>query len=391
MTATAFGTNDPRTQKKWSKKMFEYALNELWFLEYGLMGTGPNSIIQVAAELDGEHQSGDEITFELEEPLSGTGQGDDGDTTGNEESLVIDNMSMKIHERAHSVVSKGKMSEKRTSTVFRDAAKRGLGRWTREKMENDILASVYGLYNDSGIATVTELAPSTNRHLNIGQKADGTVATAKNTLALMSAETVANYLMGTKILQLMKRKAQLSTPKIRPIRVKGYPYPIYVVLLHPYQIKAIKAETGSAGYAAIQAAANKRGDMNPLFSGAEFLWDGLLAYEYDRAPMRAGAGGATPAEGFLLNAGKTATTDPLANGTYAARAVLLGAQAAVFGWGQRPAWYEEKKDARKPKVVTDMLYGCSKTRWNTYDADADTNTAGDDYGVITVDTMVVPD
>lgn len=392
MSATQFGTNDPRTQKKWSRKMFEYALDDFFFLNRGFLGADSNSIIQVVSELEGNHNKGDALTVELEVPLSDTGQGDGGTVTGNEEDMIVLNQTVNIHERAHGVVSNGPLDEKRTAGNFRERGKRQLGTWWRNVcLEADIWRSVYGLYNDTGISTVNELAPSTNRILYIGESAAGSVGTAQASDAALSSQTAANYLCGLNVLSLMKRKAQMATPKIRPIKVKGYDKAVYIAILHPYQIKAIKAQTGETGYASLMKAAEIRGKENPLFAGAEFLYDGILVYEYDRAPMRTGAGGTTPSEGFVLNAGKTATTDAVASGKSVARGLLLGAQAGMMVWGRRPSWYEDKVDARKPQIVTDALYATSKVVFNEYTQPSGPNTAQEDYGVYAFDTQVVVD
>jgi len=389
--STQFGANDPRTQAKWSRKMFEYAIQELWLTQHGFIGTGPNSIIQQLTELDGKRVAGSKVTVEMEVPLQGAGQGDDGDTTGKEEALTVLNQTVEIHERAHSVVSAGKMSEKRTSTDIREAGKRQLGIWQAQKLENDLMAALYGLYNESGISVVNESAPSSARIYFGGQTAAGAVSDALTSDATLSAATTANYLCGLQLLDVMKRKAKLCTPKIVPLRVKGYPKPIYVVLLHEYQIKAIQLQTGTNSYQTLMAQAQRRGEDNPLFAGAEFLWNGMLVYDYERAPMRTGAGGVTPAEGFVLHSGKTYTTDPVADGISVARGLLLGRQAGMLVWGQKPGWYEDKKDARLPKIVIDELLATAKTKFNEYTQPSGGNTAQQDFGVYAFDTQVIVD
>lgn len=387
MTATGYGTNDPRTQKMWSRKLFEYALKDFFFLNFGWLGTGPESVIQVHKDLDGANKSGDKVTFEMETPLSGEGNGNDGTVTGAEEAGSIQNMTVTLGERSHGLVSRGKISEKRTLTDFNEYAARQLGIWTRNvAMEPDLWRMLYGLYNASGIETVNELEPSANRIIYGGQTLAGVVNAAKTTDALLSAETATDYLCGLQFLSLMKRRAKLCTPKIRPVTIDGKRY--YLVVLHPYQMKAVRASTGEHSFVAMMKDAEKRGKDNPIFAGAEFYYDEMIVYEYDRAPLKTGANGTTPSEGFWLNAGRTATTDPVANGKSVAAGLILGAQAGVLEWGQQPRYYNDMVDVkRKPQAAVDMLYAMKKTRFNVF-TEVNTNTAQEDYGVYQFHTQV---
>jgi hypothetical protein len=158
-------------------------------------------------------------------------------------------------------------------------------------------------------------------------------------------------------------------------------------LLNPLQVKSIKAESGTIGWKAMTAAAQTRGNLNPLFSGASFLWDGILCWEYDRVPQRTGASGTSVAEGFLLDTNRTATTDACASGDTVARAMLFGAQALSFGWAKRLSWYEDMVDARKPKVVVDGIYGVKRTIFNAHG----TTTAGETEAIYCIDTEVAVD
>jgi len=394
VATTTFGTADPRTQTKWSKKLFEYALLNMELTQGGLMGDGSDNVIQVANELT--KGAGDKVVFKIRKPLTGAGVGDDGITSGYSEALSIMNFRVPVHERKHSVASSGPMSEKRTDTDIRGEARDALGDWLAEKMENDLVAALAGLYNESSaISTVNELKPSASRKYFGGQSISGSLAPARTYDASLgypiagSAWQPQCYLMGTRVISLIKRKAQLVAPKFRPVKIGGKKY--FVMLLHPFQVKALRQETGATGWAQIQAAANVRGETNPLFSGAVGVWDGVILREYERVPTRLGAGSDGLAEGFLLNTGKTATTDPAHTGITIARALFLGMQAACLAWGKMPTWTEDLEDVRtKPIVALDCIYGASKTQFSLHTPPS-TDTAQEDFAVWIVDTCVQPD
>jgi N4-gp56 family major capsid protein len=406
MPATAFGTNDPRTQKKWSTDVFEYALQNIALTP--LMGSDKNSLIHVNQELT--KGKGDVVIFESTSPMSGAGQGDGGNTTGNEESLKRRNFSVKIHERSHSYVSDGPLSEQRTATNIREDGKVDLGSWFAEAMENDLITSMAGLYNvnssSNAIATINESYPTSNRIYYGGQNAAGTLGNSGvsyATDALLTAGTQLSNLFGTKLIEAIRRRCLMASPRFRPVTVRDLSKvnpndtrawataPIvgkyFLVLAHPYQIKAVREESGTTGWAAMCAAAQNRGDLNPIFSGAAFLWDGCIVWEYDRIPTRTGAGGTTLAEGFLLNADRTATTDACANNRTVARALMLGAQAQTFAWAQRLKWWEDMVDCNKPKVKVDALYGVKRTNFNL----PGTETATSDEAIYCMDTEVIVD
>ena len=401
MTTTSFAAADPRTQKVWSKDMFEYAMQNIRLTP--LMGKDRNSLIHVNKELT--KAKGDVVTFSRRNPLTGAGVGDDGRTLTAEEALTRGNFSVTVHERAHSVISAGKISEQRTATNVRTEAKEDLGDWTAEALENDLVNCMAGLYNENSsgaaIQTINEAyptfaataTPTLNRIYYGGQTVAGVLGTAYTTDATLTAGTQANNLMGTKVLSKIKRICMACEPKFRPIMVADEQSGIsmgayFLCLLHPLHIASIKAETGDAGFNAMVANAQIRGNKNPLFAGAAFLWDGIICWEYDRIPMRTGANGTTLAEGFLLNAGRTATDDACANTRSVARALFCGAQATCFGWAQTPAWYKSLEDGgRIPKVSTDMIYGVGRTNFNSHG----TSTPTLEQAIYCIDTEVIVD
>ncbi len=408
---TSFAFGDPRAQTKWSLAMFVYGLQNMFFT--GMMGKDKNSLIHVNTDL--LTKKGGTIIFESRDPLTGAGVGNDGNTTGNEQQLKRRNMSLIVAERATAVVSAGKISEQLTATNVREDSKIDLAEWLAEILEDDIATAAAGLYNEnsssSDITTINESYPTSDRIHYGGQNAAGTLATAGGVVgasfgtdALLTADTTANNLMGTVLLEAIKRRAISATPKFRPVIVRNLQganpddirsgkflgpvlAKIAIVLVSPLQNKAIKAETGNNGYRAMTSAAQVRGNLNPLFAGATFYWDGMLVFEYDRIASRTGAGGTTLAEGFLLNTGRTATDDELASTRTVHRALFMGAQALVFGWAQKPEWSEDFVDNNKPKVKVDALYGVGPTIFNAHGG----STPGSTEAIFCIDTEVIVD
>ncbi len=404
---TNYAFADPRAQTIWSAAVFVYGLENKFFT--GMMGKDANSLIHVDSEL--MTKPGGTIVFESGEPIDDPGVGSDGNTTGNEAQIKKRNMSVLIAGRAQSTVSAGDVSEQLTRSDFRTDSKERLGEWIAESMEDDIITAAYGGYNENSssaaIETINESYPTSDRIFYGGQNAAGTISNGGasfGTDALLSADTTANNLMGTTLLEAIKRRAIAATPRFRPVDIRDLSkinpddvrsgqlmgpvlLKIFVVLCSPLHIKAIRAETGTIGFKAMQADANNRGHLNPIFRGASFYWDGLLVFEYDRVPSRTGAGGTTLAEGFLLNAARTATDDAVASGRTVHRALLMGAQALAFGWAKKPTWTEDFIDNDKPKIKVAMIYGVKPAIFNAHG----TTTPGSTNAIFAIDTEVIVD
>jgi len=176
------------------------------------------------------------------------------------------------------------------------------------------------------------------------------------------------------------------------INGKGY----YVAFIHPLQTKGLQAETSAVNsWSAIQAAANIRGINNPLFGkqgagrdrifdGAIGVWNDVILYEYDRIQTRIA--------GQVFDSGDTVDSNIASGTARIARALFCGAQAGVVAWGQAWKRYEKNFDYnRKPGTAIDGLYGVSKTRFYDPGANQSTDTAQQDFAVITCDTCVAED
>lgn len=411
MANTTFGTNDPLTHKIWSKGTMAFALQNMALLP--LMGTTPESIVHTKKDLT--VIPGDTITFSADEnDTNDPGQGDNGTTEGNEVALRRRNMKVEVHERAQGTRPDGKMTMQRTDIYktagFRAFAKRKLGIWAQEAWEKDLVNCAAGLYNENSsgaaIETINESYPTAQRIRYGGQNIGATPAlgTTYSTDAALTAGTQANNLFGTLVINAVRAKALSCSPRFR--LGKFYQTPrsadgsldqrnrmaqkliaqMYTVLAHPYQINSMRSEVGNIGWNQMTAACAARGDKHPVFAAGAVLWNGCVVMEYDRVPMRTGAGGVTLAEGFLLNAGRTETSDACANTRSVCRALFLGAQAISFAWAQMLQWHEDWYDGRIPRVIVDMMYGLKRTIFNAHG----TSTPGQDEAIYCIDTEVIP-
>ncbi len=397
MPRTSILNANELTQKAWPQTVFRIMLENMQLST--LMSEGNDMPIVIDRTLQG--RPGDQVILELDQPLSSAGGTDDSDIEGQEEAMSFFNFPVTIHERNHGVRSAGKMTDKRSAVKIRSKAAFALGRWTAEQVENDLIWSLSGLGNQntfagegtSSILTVNEKAPSSNRIFFGGQTVAGAVTEESTASAIGDGGGTdpEAFLMGTRIISIVKIRAQLASPKFKPVAIGGKKY--YVLLMHPLQTKALRDETGAAGWAQIQQNANVRGLANPMFTresrgvgermfdGIIGVWDDVILLESERIETRVA--------GEVFETGDTIDA-AVVSGTYrVARALLMGAQAGVIGWGQPWKRLERNFDYfRKPGTATDGIYATSKVRFRDPGAGQSTNTAQEDFAVFAITTAV---
>ena len=382
------------TRKLWSDSIFKYMLANMQLSKF----MGPEgSTMPIIIKNELLSKPGDQVTFQLDMPLTGAGGYDDSDIEGNEEAMSFYNFPLQIHERSHGVRSAGKMTDKRMGLKILSRGGTALGRWAAEQVENDLCYAASGIGNQgdyvgegsTNILTVNEKAPHANRILYGGQTAAGAT---EFVAADANIDSTTDNLFGSSVISVAKRNMQLAAPKFKPIRLEGG-RGFYICLAHPYQIKALRAETN---FKAIVQNAYDRGRNNwlfgkegqnyeAMFDGLVGIWDDVLIYEYERVINRVAA--------EVFHASGDGCHSNVVDGEYRiCRAIFMGAEALVMGWGQK--WQRHTKDFdynRKPGVATDALYAVSRTVWRDPAANQSTNTAQPCFACYNVDTLAVDD
>jgi N4-gp56 family major capsid protein len=164
--------------------------------------------------------------------------------------------------------------------------------------------------------------------------------------------------------RLARRVSGQTYPKIAPIMWEGKE--VYLLIVSDEQLRDFRATNrfNSGMYYS-----EVRGKDNPLFSGAEFMWDGVVVYCWEKILKK------TQAEYFENG-------DAVNTGVEVHRALFLGANAITLAWGKnRLRWSEEDYwhgDGWSAGI--EAIYGMAKTEFNGYD-----------FGVITVDTAAASD
>ena len=348
MATTDYGVGHPLAVSLWSKKLAHEALKKTWASK--LMGTGSDSVIQIKDEMN--KSAGDNVTFGLRMQLTGDGVQGDGNLEGNEEALTTYSDQLYIDQLRHAVRSGGKMSEQRVPFSVREEARIGLEDWWADRIDTWFFNQVCG---NTGEADTRK----TGNQAAIAPDADHLIAGNGHDTEASLSNVDSHALVLADIDRLVTKAKTYTTgtdPIIRPVRYMGDDY--YVLVLHPYQMYRLRtANTSTVGNYVDLFKANLQGGMykdNPIFTGASFVYNQTVVHESTRIPVITG----TPASGSASDY---------------RRAVFMGAQAAVMGFGRedgpgRMSWVEELFDYENQLgVAAGCISGLKKTRFNNKD------------------------
>lgn len=300
--------------QKWADDILLELPERIFWGQY--MSEDIEAIIHVRNELN--KQQGEKITFVLSRQLSGSGISGDSTLEGSEEAVTFYSDDVTLNQFRNAVRLAGRLSEKRTAFNQAKTAKQLLKDWLADLIDNDIF-------------TALSTSPSAGRVVyGEGASSTATILTSsKLTLALISkAKTVA-------------RKA---TPQIYPVMIEGGEY--FLLVIAPDCLYDLKV--GDPAWAQAQRDAQTRGTSNPLFTGSEGLWDGVVIRSSNRVGLATnwGAGGNLPG----------------------ATNLFCGRQAGVFAWGDTPSWVEKSFDyGNKRGYAVGAIYAVTKAVYNSVD------------------------
>ena len=320
MGKTAFETGNALTKKAWEEKLFRDTIKESYFARF--MGdTG--SIVNVKRQLTKD--KGDLITFGIRMRLSGAGVTSGQTLEGNEESLVTYSSTVSLERYRHGVRDAGELDRQRAMFSIDQESMDAIKDWGTEKIDQLCMDTI---------------TASPTRFFSINS---GTIATATSD---PKASVTATDLMTPQLLSFAKTwcktgGARTQTP-LRPVRINGKDY--FVCLVHPDVMNDLKNDST---FAQARREALERGKDNPIFTGSEAIWDGVVVHEHENVPLTNDFGGATVA---------------------GAKCVFMGAQALIWAWGKTPDVVAENFDyGEEHGYAYRMTAGLAKPVFNSLD------------------------
>jgi len=343
------------TVQQWDERYFREYLNNNWFKQF--MGTGSSKMIQVKEDLT--KKPGDSVTFTLINRLTGEAKGTSEALEGAEEDATLRSFQVRVREYAHAVRFK-KFEAQKTAIDLRQAHKDVLMDWNME-LDRDNIIEALGSINGTAYASASEaekdawLVDNTDRVL-FGA-AIGNHSTDHST-ALGNVDTSADKLTPDAI-SLMKRIAKTANPRIRPFKAKSAigESDAYVLFAPTQMVRDLAA---NSTFLQANREARNRGIDNPLFNGADYMWENVAIYEIEDIPSLGAVGNSS------------AVVRPC---------YLCGAQALAIAWAMRPQTVEEEFDYKRAVGLgIKQWYKVEKMRFGS----GSTDTADlKDHGVVT--------
>ena len=345
------------TVEQWDDNYFVEYFQENVFRPY--MGQGESSIIQINEDLT--RKKGDRFTFALVNRLTNAATLGNLTLEGNEEDLSTRSYELSVDLRRHAV-KVPKMENQRSSIDLREAARSALKVWSLEDLRNSVISSLYSIDGvEFGLTSAAQRntwnANNADRVLygNSVGNYNATFATAMGTLDTTNDRGTAA------VLSLIKRRAMLAQPKVRPIEVSGGKR-VLIAFVHPLVFRDL-----AASLQAVNRDAYDRGKENPIFTGADLFYEGVVIKEVDDMP--------------LLAANATINSVAVGNTVQASPIFLCGAQAVGVAYAQRVRTVTKDFDYEsKVGVAVEEIRGIGKMRYGTGANDTDTPK---DYGVVT--------
>lgn len=325
MAYTEYSTNHALAPTIWERELAAEAIQQTYV--WSFIGTGKNSLLTL--KTDFSTKPGDKLIMGLRGQLTGRGTTGDDTLHGNEEALVTFNDQFTINQLRHGVISKGRMSEQRVAFSLREEAKEGLADWFATRFDTWFFNQIGGATYQTDFAyTGFNAIPAVdaNHILRPNGKTTDESLTSGDELTLVQLDRLASRLrQGT--------FASTGVMPMRPIKIRGGNY--YVLFVHPNQVQSLRSQTSTGQWADLQRAHIQGGLTDiPLVTGGDFvgIYNGIVMHQSEKVP-------------FGVN---STTGVAVAN---VRRAILCGAQAAMFGTGSETPdderkfkWEEEKFD-----------------------------------------------
>ena len=365
------GVNDPQAVKKWASLM-AVAINKASYFAKKFVGEGKDARLPIQRIDDLQSGAGDEVTVDLLMPMNMEPIIGDETLDGKEAPLKYFTDRMRIDQVRGGADLGSRMTKKRTLRNLRQDAKRASTDWWQRLMDE-----LYFIYLSGARGTGTGYIWSANNpffQVNPLTAPDsmhqmyGGAATSK--LSITTGDTLKLRLIDKAVAKAETMGGDGSDElSMIPVRIEGGEH--YVALMHTFQFDALKQDTATGSWLDIQkAAAAAEGAKNPIFQGAQGMYNDVILHKH-RNVIRfndAGAGANLPM----------------------ARALFLGSQAAYIAYGDnetgtRYRWTEEEKDhGNSVAIGTHAIMGVKKATYKSKDGNVQR-----DFGVIAMDTYCV--
>lgn len=421
MSKTSIGYGSPQAIRLQSVALFSACMQRLTVLNRlsGKMPTQSDSEDKMRFQSSNDYPivrckdlsrgPGDEITFDLVQPIGGKPIMGSAYAEGNGDAMEFANDALRINQYRKPISAGDTMSQQRTPHQLRSLARAQAMSFMKRYEDQSALVHLAGargsdnniewaipLASDPEFASIMinpVRAPTRNRHYLASSGSLKRVVASGNEITIASTDT-----MTADVIDAMRTKLDSMPLPPQGVRFEGDQAaddaPLRVLLVSSEQYTSIVQSTNFRTFQANAMARASLAKNHPIFLGEAGLWNGILIVKMPK-PIRFLAGDSLR---WCASTGSTTETAtdlvPAAFGTTFAidRAILLGGQALgeAFGKnrnsGESYFWSEKELDHKdKLEVLIGGVGGKSKIR---YLMDFGTGMEYTDHGVICIDTAV---
>lgn len=361
--------------------------------------------------MDLQKMAGDEITFDLINPMGGKPIMGSRNAEGLGRAMSLSQDRLRINQARYPISAGDTMTQQRTPHELRKLG-RALGENYMARLSDQLLlthlAGARGFHDNiewavpkasdadfAEIAVNPVKAPTRNRHFMSTGSGMETIKASGNEITIATTDT-----MNADLVDALRTQLDSMAVPPPPVVFEGDKMasdsPLRVLLVSSEQYTAF-LQSNSGQFRTLQANAMARSAMagnNPLFMGEAGLWNGILIVKMPK-PIRFYAGDSLRWCASTTSEAETATDlVPASFGTGFAvdRAILLGGQALAEAWGKHvktgnPFFFSEKEldHGDKLELLVGAINGRSKIRFEIDHGDSKQFT---DYGVMAIDTAV---
>jgi len=350
--------------QQWDDQFFVEFIRNNKFAPY--IGSSESSIIHTKEKLTAA--AGDSITWQMIGRLKNDATRGANTLTGNEEALNNRSMRVYVELIRNAVAIDTKTEQIKTDIDLRNAGRSALRKWAMETFRDDIIEAMLSIDGvDFGTSSAAQrntwLTNNSDRVLFGKLKSNASSNVHATALATLDAT---DDLLTPAAISLMKRIAKTADPYISPVSVME-DEEWFVLFCNSYSFRdlANNSTMTQANRDALQ-----RGEKNPLFTGGDLMWDGVIIKEVEQLPVYA-------------DLGASGTTD-------VGPCLLCGQQALALAYAQRTRSVEDtpRDYGRILPIGIEDIRGVEKLRFGTGASDT---TTPKDWGMVTGWFVAQPD
>lgn len=316
------------------------------------IGASENAIIQTNKNIRKK-------SIPLIAKLSGAGVRGSTQLVGNEEALSNYDFTFEPTHLRNGVLIDNEEREKSEFDLFTEA-RPALMNWIMETKRDQIIQAmgaimaggVYYNYGGSEASGAKGSSAASAANMDTWQAANSdrilygnaksNLTSGNHTTSLGTIDTT-NDLLTPATIELMKRMAQDCNPLIRPVMIKE-DEPWYVYFVGKYGFRDLR--TNTAMQQALHEAMPRMKD-NPLFSGGDLFWDGVIIKEVPDLDKFIDNTSGTGLWDGVWGANAASGDSLLTSGASSSRVgvgFLCGAQAICFGRGKEANFEKRSED-----------------------------------------------